>query len=114
MKRIFVSSPYSHGGAFADNTLHANLATRYVISLGHNPFTPHLFYPQFIDERSRALAMAMAKQVLMNCDELYVFTGLGISEGMVEEMETARRLGIPIKTVSTSLLQLEDIFSNAL
>ena len=41
----------------------------------------------------------MGKEALYHCDELWVF-GDTVSRGMQSEIDTARKLGIPIKYVA--------------
>lgn len=97
MKRIFVCSPYS-GEVRTNVKLAKELCVR-VISAGHAPFAPHLFYPQFLDDKikqDRDFGLACGKRFLSACDEVWVYTGRGISSGMVEEIKYAIYIGVPV------------------
>lgn len=96
---VFVSSPYA--GDVEMNVEYAKQACQYVITTGNAFFCPHLLYPQILNDQiqeERKLGMAMAKQLLLSCDELWAF-GNRISQGMFEEIEYARQHDIPIKRI---------------
>lgn len=99
MKLIYVASPYA--GDIKRNTEFAKKACWFVMNEGHAFFAPHLLYPQVLDEHDsddRQLGLDMGKAALAHCDELWVF-GDTISCGMQNEIDTARKLGIPVKYV---------------
>lgn len=99
-KLIFVCSPYS--GDVEKNTVLAREYCRYVLDQGHIPFAPHLLYPQFMSEETeRKLAMENGKCMLSLCDEIWDF-GARVTNGMVEELEYAHYLGIPVHHVELS------------
>jgi hypothetical protein len=55
-----------------------------------------LLYPQYLndnDEVERKLGLALARDLLKRCDEIHVFTGRGVSEGMAAEIKLAHKLG---------------------
>lgn len=55
---VYVCSPYA--GAIEDNVMKARRYCRYVTDQGGIPLAPHLFLPQFLDERTeRDLALFM-------------------------------------------------------
>ena len=96
---VFVSSPYA--GDVEMNVEFAKQACQYVITTGNAFFCSHLLYPQILNDQiqeERKLGMAMAKQLLLSCDELWAF-GNRISQGMSEEIEYARQHDIPIKRI---------------
>jgi hypothetical protein len=102
MKKIFVCSPFA--GDTERNTLYAQEACRFVVETGNNPFAPHLFYPQFIDERTgRQEGMRRGFQMLVDCDEVWVFTELGRSEGMNQEIEMARGIPKPVRCMQLGM-----------
>lgn len=99
MKLIFVASPYA--GDVEKNIGYAKEACRYVLNEGNAFFCPHLLYPQILDDNileERKLGIKMGKEFLNQCDELWVF-GNHISNGIFEEIEFARRKGIPIRRI---------------
>lgn len=80
---------------------------KYVANRGHIPYAPHLLFTQFMDDtipEERAAGIAMGKEMLKRCDELWVF-GEVISEGMASEIDLAKELGIPIRSISTEEVQ---------
>ena len=86
---VYVCSPYS--GDVEANVRKAREHCRYAKNQGCIPLAPHLFLPQFIDERTeRDLALFMDIALLSKCAELWVF-GDVISSGMQKEIEYARR-----------------------
>ena len=100
---VFISSPYA--GDIEKNTEAARKYCRYAVEQGHTPIAPHLFYPQFLDDKSeaeRALGLQMGLQLLNFCDELWVFTGEGNrpSSGMAVEIAYAEENLIPIRYMS--------------
>ena len=101
MKRvIYVSSPFS--GDTAGNAIAARKYCRFAVARGTVPIAPHLLFPQFMDDgnpEERRLAMAMNMRLLERCDALWVF-GDRISEGMRQEINAARRRGMPIRYFS--------------
>ena len=100
MKLIYVASPYA--GDIERNTEFAKDACRFVMNEGHAFFSPHLLYPQVLNEHDsddRRLGLNMGKEALAHCDELWVF-GDTISCGMQNEIDAAQELGIPIKYVA--------------
>ena len=99
MKLIYVASPYA--GDIQRNTEFAKKACRHVMSEGHAFFAPHLLYPQLLDDnrpQEREQGIEMGITMLYRCDELWCY-GECISQGMVQEIATADKLGIPIRRV---------------
>jgi hypothetical protein len=96
-KLIFVCSPLR--GDVATNQKNAIEYSKKVINEGHIPICPHIYLTQFFDdskESDRTLGMEMARDLLIYCDEVWVF-GDKISKGMLGEIKTATLLEIPIK-----------------
>ena len=91
---IFVSSPYA--GNIEENTKAARKYCRYVVEQGHTPIAPHLFFPQFLNEKTeRLLGIQMGLHLLDFCDEIWVFGKP--SHGMMTEITYAEENGIPVK-----------------
>jgi len=80
---------------------------KHVTDQGFIPYAPHLLFTQFMDDtipEEREAGMAMGREMIKRCDELWVF-GETISEGMAAEIELAKELGIPIRSISTEEVQ---------
>lgn len=92
---VYICSPYS--GDVEGNTKRARTYCRYAVDKGCIPLAPHLYFPQFMDDRSeRALALFMDIVLLSKCTELWVF-GDTLSEGMQKEIRYAQRKGKLVK-----------------
>lgn len=95
---VYVCSPYS--GDIEANVRKARRYCRYAADHGCIPLAPHLFLPQFLDERTeRDLALFMGIALLSKCAELWIF-GEIISQGMELEIRYAQKKGKPIKYIS--------------
>ena len=84
----------------------AKMASRYCALLGKIPFTPHLYFTQFLRDEvnaERLLGMKLGQCVLPDCDELWV-CGDTISEGMRAEIVLANREDIPVHYVSSETI----------
>ena len=106
MKRVFICSPFRGFGDSAEeqtrdckrNIHNARAACNFAVMKGCVPYAPHLYFPQFLmdsdpDERKAGLLMGLTW--LSYCDELWVI-GRRISEGMENEINMAKKWGIPI------------------
>ena len=120
MKKVFVCSPYR-----GDIEKNRNAALRYcrtLSSYGWVPVAPHLYFPQFMDEKSafmRHAAIDMGIDLMKSCDEVQVF-GFNITEGMQKEINKALELHIPVSFFDTEMdpvpliaLRLNDGLSEA-
>lgn len=99
MKLIYVASPYA--GDVKQNTEFAREACRHVMEQGYAFFAPHLLYPAVLDDsrpQERQLGIGMGLAMLKHCDELWCY-GDRISNGMMQEIQEAERLGIPTRRV---------------
>lgn len=95
---VYICSPYS--GDVEGNTQRARAYCRYAVDKGRIPLAPHLYFPQFLDDRTeRSLALFMDIVLLSKCAELWVF-GETISEGMQKEIRYAQRKGKLVKYFS--------------
>lgn len=106
-KKVFICSPYAPISADPverkqeqeKNREMALDASFYAVLDGNVPFTPHLYFPQFLDDDDpdqRDVGMLMGLMWLRECDEIWVI-GKRISEGMKEEIGQAQNWGIPVK-----------------
>lgn len=95
---VYVCSPYA--GDVERNILQARRCCRYAADHGCIPLAPHLFLPQFLDEKTeRNLALFMGIALLSKCAELWIF-GETISQGMELEIRYAQKKGKTIKYIS--------------
>ena len=72
---------------------------RMAVDAGYIPFAPHLLFTQFLDDNDpaqRKLGIAMGLQFMSLCDEVWLYVGDGISEGMQGETAHARQIGKPV------------------
>lgn len=101
MKRIFVCSPLRARDSRSEQDMRRlglELCHR-VLSEGHAPFAPHALYPLVLsdaDPQERRLALRAAQAWLFACDEVWVYTRHGVSEGMEATIRLARHLGKPV------------------
>ena len=72
--------------------------------LGAVPLCSHLFCTQFLDDAvadERKIGRRIGLELLKDADELWCFSEY-ISEGMMEEIALASKLGIPVRTIGES------------
>lgn len=87
-----------------DNLERAKAACRLVAKLGAVPLCSHLFCTQFLDDAvadERKIGRRIGLELLKDADELWCFSEY-ISEGMMEEIALASKLGIPVRTIGES------------
>jgi hypothetical protein len=97
MPIVYICSPYA--GDVEGNTERARNYSRFAALHGYIPFTPHLLFPQFLDDTNpteRDLGLHFGKAILPKCAEVWVF-GDRISPGMGAEIRQARRKGKRIR-----------------
>ncbi|HCA28218.1 MAG TPA: DUF4406 domain-containing protein [Ruminococcaceae bacterium] len=103
MKKIFICSAYR--GNIDGNIEKAKEYCRWAaVECGVIPIAPHLFFPQFLDddaETEREIGINMGLSLLKDSSELWYF-GDSVTEGMKKEIDTAVRLGIPVRLVPES------------
>jgi hypothetical protein len=109
VKLVYICSPYA--GNTDQNIRFAKASCRYAASQGCAPIAPHLLYPQFLNDSvpsERDVGIRMGLRLLSPCDELWI-CGSRISAGMENEITEAKRLGIPVRTISAQQLQEEGV-----
>lgn len=100
MKKVFICSPYR--GDIERNRKLAIQLCRLAFTLGYAPFAPHLLYPQILDETTpegRGKGINAGLEYLIECDEMWLLTSHGITEGMEIEKKVAEKEGIIIKSI---------------
>lgn len=98
-KLVYVCSPYA--GDVDKNVENACKYSRCVYERGCIPITPHLLYPQFLDDTNvdeRADGLNIGIELLNLCSEIWVF-GEVISAGMTAEIAMAEYKNMPIKYI---------------
>lgn len=95
---VYICSPYR--GDTEKNTEKARKYSRFAVESKAIPMTPHLLYPQFMDDSNpeeRYLATHVINYVLIGkCQEVWVF-GEDISEGMGREIALAEKRRMKIR-----------------
>ena len=95
---VYICSPYR--GDTEKNTEKARKYSRFAVESKAIPMTPHLLYPQFMDDSNpeeRYLATNVINYVLIGkCQEVWVF-GEDISEGMGREIALAEKRRMKIR-----------------
>lgn len=98
-KLIYVCSPVK--GDVEANIARAKEYCKTVLIMGYIPLAPHVAFSGIFDDdipHERETALALGLELVKRCDELWVF-GDRVSEGMTGEIDLARELGVPVKTV---------------
>ncbi len=97
---VYICSPYS--GNVESNIKSARRYSRFAVDMGYIPITPHLLYPQFLDDGNpaeRSLGLFFGNVLMDKCAEVWVF-GSHISPGMNAEIERAKRKKYTIRYFS--------------
>ncbi len=97
MKRVFICSRYA--GHIEANVRNAERLCRRAVEQGCAPFAPHLLFTRFLndaapEERNSGIECGLAFMEM--CDEVWAYTGNGVSDGMRREIAHARDLGKPV------------------
>ena len=93
---VYICSPYRDNEEY--NVAKAQFYCQFATEQGVVPIAPHIYFPQFLDDNDptdRRLGLEIGLDLLKHCAELWVF-GTRISEGMLNEIEAAKRFGIPV------------------
>lgn len=94
---VYICSPYSED--ILNNERKARVFSKFAVRQGMIPVTPHLLYPQFLDENDpadRELGLFFGIVLLTKCEQVWVF-GSHISCGMAREIYKAETKGILIR-----------------
>ena len=87
---VYICSPFS--GDVDGNVAAAQRYSRFAVDKGYIPITPHLLFPQFLndnDPKERQLGLFFGNALMSKCAEVWVF-GDVISAGMEAEIKRAK------------------------
>jgi hypothetical protein len=104
---VYICSPYA--GNIEENVYNARRYSRFAVEKGYLPITPHLLYPQFLDDSlqsERDLGMFFGIILMSKCSEVWVF-GEHISTGMKIEIDRARHKGYKVRFFSSDCTPIE-------
>lgn len=104
---VYICSPYA--GDVRQNINMARVYSRFAVKNTCIPLTPHLLYPQFMDDGSlaeRELALFMGLVLLTKCEQVWVFGGI-ISAGMAAEIAKAEKKKIPVRYFTEELEEVK-------
>ena len=93
---VYICSPFA--GEVKKNIRKARLYSRLAVKRGYLPITPHLLFPQFLNDRDefeRKLGMKMGLVLMLKCREVWVFGQP--SAGMNTEIKRALIKGMPVR-----------------
>lgn len=94
---VYIASPYS--GDVEANVKKAREYSRYAMNHGYLPITPHLLYPQFMNddlEKERELGMFFGIVLMSKCAEVWICGGT-VSSGMEREIKRAQAKGYKLR-----------------
>ncbi|MGP6451532.1 DUF4406 domain-containing protein [Streptococcus dysgalactiae subsp. equisimilis] len=103
---VFICSPFS--GEVKQNIEQAKKYSRFAIENTAIPVTPHLLYPQFMDDdnpKERELAMHFNYVLLGKCQEVWVFGGV-VTSGMAREINVAKKRKMKIRWFTWDLKEV--------
>lgn len=101
---VYICSPYA--GDIENNIKNS----RYAVKENAIPVTPHLLYPQFMDDGNDAeqeMAMHFNYVLLGKCTELWVFGGV-VSRGMAREIGVAKKRRMKIRWFDHAMKEVNE------
>ncbi len=104
---VYICSPFS--GDVKENRRKARMYSRFAVKQGYLPITPHLLFPQFLDDADpdeREIGMYMGLVLMTKCVEVWVF-GETMSEGMRREIKKAKWRGKIIRYFTSDLQEVK-------
>ena len=105
---VYICSPFS--GDVRKNIISARKYSRFAVNSGYIPITPHLLYPQFLDDMDpieRKLGLHFGNILMDKCKEVWVF-GLRISTGMHDEIKRAERKKYKLRYFTEECMEVND------
>ena len=106
---VYICSPYS--GEIETNVEAAKRYSRLAVDKGCIPLTPHLLFPQFLDDdipEERELGLFFGNILMSKCSEVWVF-GERISAGMESEIKRARWKNYRLRYFSESCEEMTHV-----
>lgn len=106
---VYICSPYS--GDIKTNVEAAKRYSRLAVDKGCIPLTPHLLFPQFLDDdipEERELGLFFGNILMSKCSEVWVF-GERISAGMESEIKRARWKNYRLRYFSESFEEVPHV-----
>ena len=110
------TTAYDFGGLIVDklSLIHIQMcirdSSRYAVKENAIPVTPHLLYPQFMDDGNdaeREMAMHFNYVLLGKCTELWVFGGV-VSRGMAREIGVAKKRRMKIRWFDHAMKEVNE------
>ena len=108
LQLVYVCSPYA--GDVENNVANAKKYSRFTVENNAIPVTPHLLYPQFMDdanEQEREMAMHFNYVLLGKCTEVWVFGGV-VSRGMAREINVAKKRRMKIRWFTWDMKEVKE------
>ena len=105
---VYVCSPYA--GDIENNIKNAKEYSRFAVDKNAIPITPHLLYPQFMDDSNdeeREMAMHFNYVLLGKCTELWVLGGVVI-RGMAREIGVAKKRRMKIRWFDHAMKEVNE------
>lgn len=105
---VYICSPYA--GDVENNMRKARVYSRFAVENNAIPVTPHLLYPQFMNddnESEREMSMHFNYVLLGKCTELWVFGGV-ISRGMAREIDVAKKRKMKIRWFDYAMKEVNE------
>ncbi len=105
---VYVCSPYA--GDVENNVTNAKRYSRFAVENHAIPVTPHLLYPQFmndVDESEREMAMHFNYVLLGKCSEVWIFGGV-MSRGMAREIALAKKRRMKLRWFTQDLKEVRE------
>ncbi|MFC4284381.1 DUF4406 domain-containing protein [Catenibacterium sp. GCM10023432] len=105
---VYVCSPYA--GDVENNVSNAKKYSRFAVENNAIPVTPHLLYPQFMNdsnEKEREMAMHFNYVLLGKCTELWVFGGV-VSREMAREISVAKKRRMKIRWFTWEMKEVQE------
>ena len=101
MDKVFICSPYK--GNPKKNLENAIGYCRMADIYSKLPIAPHVYFTRVFPEegwRGRVTGMCWGKDLMKQCKEIWIFCN-ELTEGMIEEIEEAKKLGLNMKFYNT-------------
>lgn len=106
MPLVYICSPYA--GDVEKNVEKARAYSRFAVEQNVIPMTPHLLYPQFMDDTVEKDKVKEFNYVLLEtCQELWVFGSI-ISKGMAREIRLAKRRKLPMRWFDENMKEVPE------